>query len=181
MGTMPERMGPNASLSGFREFERALQQLPVKVQNTVVRKAIRRGVRPMERSMKSGARQVSSRIARAIGTRIRKYRGGDIHVGVTGVRRGAKYKDISNIAHLLEFGHRMVVGGTVERISGRRAGTTPKAKDPKRTGKGRVVGFVQPAPWFEVAAQAGMLASLECVQVELAKGLEAEARALAKV
>jgi len=181
MGTMPERMGKNATLTGYREMERVLQQLPEKVQNKVVRQSIRAGARPLIRSMRSGASQVSSRISQAIGIVVRRYRSGDLHVGVVGVRRGAKYKNISNIAHLLEFGHRMVVGGTVARISGRKAGSIPKAKDPKRTGKGTVIGFVQPAPWFAVAAQAGLLQSLEKVNIELCRRIEEEVRALARL
>ncbi|MGD0781225.1 MAG: hypothetical protein ABSA30_00035 [Candidatus Aminicenantales bacterium] len=45
---------------------------------------------------------------------------------------------------LVEHGHRMVVGGTVQRLHG--SGKTPKAKQPGLTGAGQVVGFVKPYP-----------------------------------
>jgi len=53
---------------------------------------------------------------------------------------------------LAEHGHRMVIGGSVARISGKRKGTAPNAR--ARTGKGRVVGQVAPHPILQPAYDA---------------------------
>jgi hypothetical protein len=49
-------------------------------------------------------------------------------------------------AWLVEHGHRIVIGGTVARISGKRKGQSPYAKNKANTGKGTVVGQAPPHP-----------------------------------
>ena len=53
--------------------------------------------------------------------------------------------------HLLEFGHRMVAGGSIARESTKKKKGTPRAKNPERTGKGTVIGFVQAYPFMDPA------------------------------
>lgn len=54
-------------------------------------------------------------------------------------------------ASLVEFGHKMVVGGTIP--SGTPA-RVREASDPEKTGKGRVIGNVEPHPWFRPSYEA---------------------------
>ena len=65
--------------------------------------------------------------------------------------------DFGDMPHgwLVEHGHRMVVGGTVMRISGKQAGKTPKARSRERTGAGRIVWArsrpIPGSPWPSIA------------------------------
>ena len=74
--------------------------------------------------------------------------------------------DFGDMPHgwLLEHGHRMVVGGTVMRISGKQAGKTPKARSRERTGPAaswarsrRIPG----SPWPSIAPRAQMMSVFE--------------------
>jgi hypothetical protein len=85
--------------------------------------------------------------------------------------------EISNMPHgwLVEYGHRMVVGGTVARISGKQAGKAPKAKRQGMTGKGRVVGQVEPHPWISIAFERSSAQMMSVFETEVVSRGEAEA------
>jgi len=82
-------------------------------------------------------------------------------------------KGLAPHAMLVELGHRQVTGGTVARSNGRLRGT---AKNKKRTGKGKVVGFVAPRPFLRPAFETEKDNVLRRYRDKLKKGVLAEAK-----
>ncbi len=90
--------------------------------------------------------------------------------------------EISDLPHgwLVEHGHRMVVGGTVMRISGKQAGKTPKARSRERTGAGHVVGQVPPHPWISVAFDRTSAQMMSVFEAEVLARSRIEAASMAQ-
>jgi len=140
------------SAEGVDEIDRQLQRLEVEVRQKAMRRAIRkmanRGVR-VTRAMvpdnvSGGGDPSFQELKQAIKAKVIVR--GDAFTAIVGPTVQAQH------AHLLEYGHQMVLGGTID--SG---GRVRRAKDPDRTGKGRVIGFVEPSPFvrpsFEIVSQ----------------------------
>lgn len=94
---------------------------------------------------------------RSIGVVVRHYKDTDTILAVVGSRRGKQWKDRANIAHLLEDGWRVAVGGTLKRKSGKTAAAS------KTTGK-RGHGTVRDVhPGFHVMRRAVIAAGPQAV------------------
>jgi hypothetical protein len=67
---------------------------------------------------------------------------------------GPQYKSSrgGNHGHLVEDGHRLVLGGTTERVGRWKEKGTPNAKKARRTGAGRIAGQVEGRPFLAPAA-----------------------------
>lgn len=106
----------------------------------------------------------------------------DMKVGVG--KKGSPWCHVSNNApqaHLVEYGHRMVIGGTMERISGKRKGYTDRSRGKvDRTGLGRHVATVPPHPFMVPAAKQaeGVMIATFCREME--KGTARAANRYAK-
>ena len=170
-------------ITGVKELERRLRLLPTRVAKRVVRRAVVKATTIFEDAIHTNAAVAkdTGEFQASANKRIRSY-GGEVVVGVAGFRvftltgRGNKTYP-SNIDYLLEFGHRVVVGGTTERQSGRSKKSThaPKSKAKGRTGEGRVVGFVEPLSIVRKAYDARRSIALTTLTTGIATGIEKEA------
>lgn len=173
-------------ITGVKEMERNLRLLPVRVAKRVLRRAVVKATTIFEDAIQTNAAVAkdTGEFQASAGKRIRSYRG-EVVVGVAGFRvfdltgRGNKTYP-SNIDYLLEFGHRVVVGGTAERQSGRSKKSThaPKSKSKGRTGEGRVVGKTEPLSIVRKAFDSRKSIVLTTLTREIAQGIEKEARKL---
>jgi len=122
----------------LRQVEKHLKKLTDKDAQKVVKQAIRKGAAVIRKAMRGEApRDETGQLKKSIKVRrFKARRGRGIFAQIGSDPR------VFNHAHLVEFGHRMVLGGTIS--SG---GRVRKADNPDRTGKGRVVGFVGPTPF----------------------------------
>ena len=78
------------------------------------RKAFKHGTSPLTAAAVrnlSGRPNATGWMAEAIGHTVRFYPHSRTAVAVWGVRKGKKYHDRSRLAHLLEFGHRLIAWG----------------------------------------------------------------------
>jgi len=137
------------STDGAEQIDQTLAQLPLALRQRYLVKAMRKAVntgaketrqRVPKNSSGGGAPELPA-LRRSVKTKVKSY--DEYVLGIVGTTSMAFH------AHLVEFGHRLVRGGTIE--SG---GRVRKAKDPDRTGKGRVVGEVAPHPFIRPAAEA---------------------------
>ena len=76
-------------------------------------------------------------------------------------------------AHLVEYGHEMVVGGTLPGSPGKRVAfkKARKAANPKNTGKGKVVGTVPPQPFMRNALKKNQAKAVKDVESEVKKAV----------
>jgi len=156
-----------------RRLKRALKNIPEKVFKRTVGKAANKSMTPVSRKAKKLAPKDSGDYRKSIGKKKKTYtRNKVVWVGV-GPRKG---KPNAYLGHLIEYGHRIVSGGTVARVSGRRAGRADRARDESRTGQGRVVGFVPPRPHLRPALRQSKAKVLGIYRKELHLGIETEAR-----
>lgn len=111
-----------ATVSGLPELKAGLEALRYRVQNKVVRKALEAAAVPITAAATANAlrhrRQAEVRgykdkdtlqLNRTIGTRVKTYRRG----GTLFLAAGPLYKMGGYHGHLVEFGHRIVKGGTL--------------------------------------------------------------------
>jgi len=106
-------------VEGIERLMQALTELPKRVQNKVLRKAVRKGATVLTRAMRQGAPKKGStedatgQLRRSIGSRMKTYRG--TVVAIVGPRRGFReelttpggkkvIRDPVKYAHLYEFG-----------------------------------------------------------------------------
>ena len=142
-----------ATVTGYDEAIEVLRQIDVAVRARIVRRAVKDVVSEAAREMKSAAPQradagkrARQRLRQRLGDMVKTYRDGSLTFAMAGERsyaRGQRH------AHLVEHGHRIVTGGTVEH---RRAVTNkltgeigyrtyiPRAVKAERRGKGQVKG-----------------------------------------
>lgn len=154
-------------VTGTAELRAVFKVLPETLVKRVVRKAARTGINKFKSSIKQNASKHGSALSSRVTSKVVTYRSTNVVYAVTGPVAGDPH------AHLVEFGHRMVVGGTVPRI-GVKAGKTPRARNPKNTGKGRVVGQVPPHPFVRPAEDANKASVLATVSQELVIGTKRE-------
>jgi len=154
-----------------RALEKKLKTLPEKVFRKHVGKSAGKAMTPVARDARSRVPKETGALRKSIGKRKRTYsRQKTVFVAV-GPRAG---KEHASIAHLVEFGHRMVTGGTVTRKDGRLRGS---AKNKLRTGKGRAVGFVPGRPFLRPALEQNKENVLRTYRFNLVPGILQEARA----
>ncbi len=173
-------------ITGVKELERRLRLLPERVARRVVRRSVVKATDIFRKAIHANASAAkdTGEFQASANKRIRTYRGETI-VGVAGFKvfdltgRGNKTYP-SNIDYLLEFGHRIVVGGTTERLSGgsKKSTHAQKSKLKGRTGKGRVVGKVEPLGIVRKAYDARKSIALTTLTHGIAKGIEKEAAKL---
>ena len=103
----------NMELTGVKEIDQVLREMPSKLTRQVLQSAARKAARPMVADMKAGAPKRSGNLRRSIGIKALKSKVDNLRaVIVVGVRRGKKFK--AQHAHLIEF-------GTKERVAKRQA------------------------------------------------------------
>lgn len=134
------------SVEGAEEIDRQLGRLPIELRERTLKKALNRagtiGVREARNRVDpsvTGGDPEFAPLKKQINKRAMKSR--ELKSGEV----GTVVRVVSRHAHLVEYGHRAVLGGTIASGSPARI---RKAKDPERTGKGRVIGFVEPHPFF---------------------------------
>jgi HK97 gp10 family phage protein len=118
------------SIEGLSEVDRQLSRLQLEVRGKALTTAIRKAANIGKR-LATDAAPVGTEpggdfppLKQSVKTKVVER--GERIVAIIGTESKARH------AHLVEYGHRMVVGGSL------------------KTG-GRVVGFVQPRPWFRPA------------------------------
>jgi len=155
------------SVEGADEIDRNLARVSIELRGRLLQRALRRaaahGRKETRRRAPKGdgvggdsdfpdlKKSVKSKVLPAKGETV---------VAIVGTAPAARQ------AHMVEFGHKMVVGGTIS--SGDPARVRP-ATDPKRTGKGRVIGSVQPHPFVRPSFDAAAPAIERILIDELAK------------
>jgi len=169
------------TITGTRELERRLRTLGPRVARRVVRRAVKEATDIFEGAIETGAAAArdTGKFQASAGSRIRSYKGQTV-VGVAGFRvfglAGKKGKYPSNIDHLVEFGHRVVVGGTAQR----HAGKAGKSKSTGERGEGRVVATVEPNPIVRKAFDANLGRVQTVLNTAIARGIEREAARLGR-
>lgn len=99
----------NVRLDGFKELERKLNELPVKLQKKHSRRAISKAARRLVKSAKEKVPKRSGQLKKSLGFRPRTYKSGVM--AIVGPRKGFrtvvndKPHDPAKIAHLVELGH----------------------------------------------------------------------------
>jgi len=167
-------------LTGVGETIKALDRLQQRVYKKTVSASLRKGAVIVARQARANARKIADpgrdegkHLHQTISRRTKRYNAGQtVYIAV-----GPKWPGGAH-GYLVEYGHRMVVGGTVERISGKQAGKTPKARNEDRTGKGRVVGQVPPHPWYRPAFDAVGGSALRAVQRDMLMGVMKDVKAV---
>ena len=186
---------------GDKQLATNLSALPVKIRLKVLRRAALFGCKPIASAARklvprsqasdpgAGQKHLGQKLlAKSIGTVVRRYKTGGTYTAVVGPRKtGGKNipatidrrKGHGNIGHLIESGHRIVVGGTTARTSGRQAGQAAASRRTGQRGGGRVVGFVPGRAFMRLAFQQQQGPAMTRVRAEMAKGLQREAAKLA--
>ena len=94
-------------VSGTRELIWKLSSLEGKVAKKILGKANSKAIRPVITAAKRGARQTSNTLAKGIGLRHARYKAGQIHTVVVGVRNLASVASIKPKTHFLTGGWSM--------------------------------------------------------------------------
>ncbi len=149
------------TVHGLKELERLLENFPGRLASTVVRRALADAAKIGRSELKDEAAKHDDKGEMRVNLRTLRRRVAHLSDQAMSVSRrygGQEYIAIGfqwpegAAGWLVEHGHRMVTGGTIERIA---SGKAPKARVEGLTGAGRVVGFVKPhpiaAPAFERA------------------------------
>ncbi len=148
-----------------------MKTLPVELQQKVMAIALARAAKPLVNAAKMFALRSkrTGALVESLGAIVKKDKSGGAYA-VIGPRRGyfrggkklGKGEDArgadapANYAHLVEFGHRTALGGTLTRKSGR-----------GKKGAGQEGKFVPPRPFMRPA----LLAAGDAVATELANGV----------
>ena len=170
-------MGNSAyvEMGGVRELERTLRLLGDQAM-PICRRSIRKASRPFiaaaRRNLKSRGAVDTGTLYKSIKAVVRTYPGRV--VVVMGPERktvtiNGKKKNAANYASLVEFGHRMVRGGTLPREGKRRT----HRHAGRQVGTVRAKPFMRPA-WMQTRVQAQMI-----MASEMRRGVESAARTLA--
>lgn len=135
---MPATGSTTAEITGDKAVIAMMESLSDKLLRKVIRAEIRKEARKTAKEI--GAATPNPGLDETAHSRVRTY--GSTVVGVAGYSlpkmRANQYP--SNIDYLLEYGHRIVVGGTADRVDDKKAQGSRRGSS--FTGQGRVVGFV---------------------------------------
>lgn len=166
-------------LHGTPDLDRRLRLLATNVAERVVVKAVRKAARPVVSAASRNASQTTSPngerlggLSKSQGVVVRKYRNGQKVLGILGPLHGKVFqrhgkKEVpALIAHLVEFGHRVAVGGKLGTLSGRKRRTVAT---------GQQNGFVAAQPFLRPAWDSQKSAAQSTLESELRTGIEAEA------
>jgi hypothetical protein len=163
-------------LQGVDGLLATLREMQVKVKSHILRNAMDKAVRPLAKLgkekaprrgkveyAKGGTYVRTGLLRKSIGTRVRMYQ--STAVGVVGPRHmptqiGGKTLDPGNYGHLVEFGHRIAVGGALPTsASGKPMKehiiTRGKRKGQLKTYTGHVRGVVPAHPFLRPAWEIG--------------------------
>jgi len=155
-----------------KRFQKIVKTLPEKVFKRHVGKAANKAMTPVSRAAKKLAPKDSGDYRKSIGKKKKTYsRNKVVWIGV-GPRHGKAH---SSLGHLIEFGHRVVTGGSTTRIAGKRSGRVNRAKSADRTGKGRVVGYIPAQPHLRPALRKNKGTVVNKYQKEIQLGILKEA------
>lgn len=140
----------SVSIEGLAEIEAELSRLSIELRGSVLKKAMRKAANRGKAEAGLAAPKGTGggdpdlpELSKSVATK--HIERDDVQIAIVGTIPEAQQ------AYLVEFGHRMVLGGTVPSGKPERTRT---AADPEDTGKGRVVGEVAPHPWFRPAQEA---------------------------
>ena len=171
-------------LEGGNELAKLLTELGPRVERNITRTATKKAALVLipaieQRAMRlTRTKKRTGDLVASIGMRVKNYsKNGAVFVAI-----GPLYPKGAH-GWLVEHGHRMVVGGTVMRATGKRAGKTATAyslKHGDRTGKGRIVGRVPGYPFAATAFRAVGAKMLSTMEEYHRSRVEREAAKLAK-
>lgn len=165
------------TLTGDWAVRRVLNMLPNRVYRKVVRQMTGRMATPIVKAAQRNLEAVQSDKARGVlAKNLTKRTKTYVRLGAVVTVIGGKWSDAPH-AHLVEFGHRMVVGGTVERLKG---GLIGISKRTGRRGGGLVVGQVAAKPFMRPAFDSTKGQAMAIAERALRIGVEREAKKLAK-
>lgn len=157
---------------GLEETLAALKTLGAQVEREATKPAIQAGANvvtvvaraeakkhsPGAAERKITRKMTDPHLFEKVAFRLRTYQKGNVVFAAVGEEaKGAQH------AHLVEFGHRMVVGGSVARITGKQKGYAPPTKNKALRGAGRVVGQVPPHPWLRPVFEARKRRALDAI------------------
>jgi len=166
--------GEAMTLEGVDKVNAVLRELGPRIERKVTRGAMSGAATPVVKAARANARthKRSGGLAKSAGKRVKTYtKNGVVYVAV-----GYLWKKGGYHGHLVEFGHRMVVGGTIRRDSGR---TAAKSKRTGKRGGGRVAGRVKGYPILRPAWDATRSTCLATVVAQHQTRVEQEAAKLA--
>lgn len=135
-------------------LRKIINEMPQVYSHKVLGSAIYAAVGPMVEDMKGRVNIKTGRLERSIGRTRQPLTTAKVlgHVKV-GPRIKGEFK--GNHGYNVEEGHRVVLGGSLP-ASLTRSGRQHYAKNPARTGKGKVVGKANPHPFFKPAVDANI-------------------------
>lgn len=150
-------------------LQKMINELPQVYSHKVLGSAVFAAVKPMTEDMKSRVKSKTGNLVTSIGRTRQPLSTAKVlgHVKV-GPRIKGGYKGFHG--YLVEEGHRVVLGGSLP-SSQTKSGRQYPAKDPARTGKGRIVGKAQKHPFFQPAVDANIDKAGVMVWKELDKSL----------
>jgi len=156
-----------AQLTGVKELHQRLIKLQRKTATKVARQATTAGARVLRKGVKPVTPKDFGALKKSLTHRVKQYPSSGVFVGIIGPQKGAQYDAgyktpwgmtvtrtaiPENYEHLVLFGHRIVIGGTLSRDQSKAGGgrkTTRRSAEQKRggsaarTGAGRVVGMAK--------------------------------------
>jgi hypothetical protein len=179
-------MGHNTiycQVTGMEELQRRLSLVDERVAKRVVPRALKKGAAPIlaqaghfARTPRTATGMRFGGLAQSLGFVIRTYQQKTLCImGPLRDRvftRLGKKEVPANIAHLVEFGHRIAVGGSLAR-SNRPEPRKRRKAAPRRGASG---GFVQGQPFMRPAWDAGKSAAQTAIESELRTGIEEAAK-----
>jgi hypothetical protein len=136
-------------VTGFKEVDNLMRRLPKELNHKIVGSAIYKSAKPLVTGAKARVKSKTGNLKESIGAvrqSIKKATEiGEVRVGP---RLGGRFKGYHG--YNVETGHRVVLGGTLP-ASQTKSGRQYQAKNPARTGQGRVVGKADPHPFLQPA------------------------------
>lgn len=178
------------SLENELEFRKALAELPPALRERGLKDALRRAGRQVVSLARSLVPVASGTLKKSLGLVLRsprRGRRGDPYV-VLGPRKGFSREVVrdgrtrkanpANYAHLVEFGHHIVVGGTLYDKS--RGRWQRRSRRSGRTGRGKSVQFFPARPFLRPAFSKGRAQVLSTLVSSLRTFQEREAKRIAR-
>lgn len=151
----------------------ALQGLSSKIKKDIAFAAMVKAVQPTVAAARELTPVDTGGLRQSIGFAVRQYKRGSLTYGIIGPRFGFGIggREPANYAHLIEYGHLLVTGGTVNRKDQFAA---PTAKN-----TGTAIAMVEPKPFLRPAWEATKASVLNILGVEMGAGVEAAAAEVA--